>query len=29
MYELETLERLPRVDGKGDSVEIPESVMVR
>jgi hypothetical protein len=29
MYELETLERLRRVDGKGGSVEIPESVMVR
>jgi hypothetical protein len=29
MYELETLERLPRVDGKGDSIEIPDSVVVR
>jgi hypothetical protein len=29
MYGLETLKRLPRVDGKGDSVEIPESVAVR
>jgi hypothetical protein len=29
MYELETLQRLPRVDGNGDSVEIPESLEVR
>jgi hypothetical protein len=29
MYELETLQRLPRVDGKGDSIEVPESVVVR
>jgi 4-amino-4-deoxy-L-arabinose transferase-like glycosyltransferase len=29
MYELETLQRLPRVDGQGDSVEIPERVLVR
>jgi hypothetical protein len=29
MYDLETLKRLPRADGKGDSVEIPESVVVR
>jgi hypothetical protein len=29
MYELETLKRLARVDGKGDSIEIPQPVVVR
>jgi hypothetical protein len=29
MYELETLQRLPRMDGMGDSAEIPDSVPVR
>jgi hypothetical protein len=29
MYELETLRRLPRADGKGDSVNIPEPLLVR
>jgi hypothetical protein len=29
MYELQTLRRLTRLDGKGDSVEIPGSIVVR
>jgi hypothetical protein len=29
MYELETLKRLPRADGEGDSFAIPEPVVVR
>jgi hypothetical protein len=29
MYQLEMLRRLPRVDGEGDSVEIPEPVVIR
>jgi len=29
MYELQTLRRLTRLDGQGDNVEIPESVVVR
>jgi hypothetical protein len=29
LYDLQTLRRLTRLDGKGDTVEIPESVVVR
>ena len=29
MYDLETLARLPRLDGAGDAIEIPDAIEVR
>jgi hypothetical protein len=29
MYSLETLVRLPRLDGAGDSIEIPDAIELR